>query len=174
MYLRDKLRPTDYVKHSYSIPVDHSVSTLANLIRHDLRSLATHTHTPSLLPRIHTQQNRAHHPLLPEHNPYNPPPSLRCDSQLSPIDILSAPSLPSFLSLPPSNRLTILFSSSLQHKTPPHHTRAEHKPDPRADVRRKTPPSLNFRARTQETQVLRAFLSRISDSIDLVSDRTGA
>lgn len=174
MYLRDKLRPTDYVEHSYSMPVDHSVSALANLIRHDLRSLATHTHTPSLLPRIHTQQNRAHHPLLPEHNPYNPPPSLRCHSQLSPIDILSAPSLPSFLlSLPQTNSP---FSVLLPFNTKPHHTTPERNTN---RTRAQTfdgnpPPSLNFRARTQETQVLRAFLSRISDSIDLVSDRTGA
>lgn len=153
------------------MPVDHSVSALANLIRNYLRSLATHTHTYPLLPRIHTQQNKAHHPLLPGHNPYNPPPSLRCDSQLSPIDILSAPSLPSFISLPPSFKQThhsLFFFPSTQNPTTPHPSGTQTGPARRRST--ETPPFFQFRARRRNA-ILCVFLLRTSQLRGLVWER---
>lgn len=124
------------------MPVDHSVSALANLIHHDLHSLAKHTHTLSYREYTH---NRTEHTTLFSLNiihtiHHRPSDVIRNSARLTYSQ--PRPFLPSFPSLPPSNRLTILFSSSLQHKTTPHPSETQTGPARRRST--ENPPFFEF------------------------------
>lgn len=150
------------------MPVDYSVSALANLIHHDLRSLATHTHTHTLSYREYTH-NRTEHTtfFLPNtiHTIHHCPSDvIRNSTRLTYSQ--PRPFLPSFSpSFKQTHHSLFFFPSTQNHTTPERNTtqtralRFDGKPPPFFEFPRENPRNAGAPC---------FFPSRISDSIQWI------